>query len=440
MAIADQSQFPIKIGTKEELDLYVQRLTHGEKQVLLEYNGNQYLSVGDGTYIPVSEVSNIGLSNKVGDIQDVTLPSELIGKSLVEMIKINFTNANDAKSNLIDIIGDISLAETDTFSELLNSLLSKKQSILTALINKQIIGLTIDDDLATYATAIDNISIGNTTNVKLNMTANSIHQEVLNTPITDLTELCTSVLKYIPGDTNVVEYTCTFDNTDSANFNHPDTVDFDGSMHLLDRSETHEYDSSTTLSDGTLNEAAVDTTNFYTVDRIETNETGYTVIGTNFPAMVKAIGDINITNVLTLNQIILDATISGGGMLKVLISFDSGITWLSYNGTLWEVVDINDPVDVKANAMNVTTINSLNSTALQAGRNDSNKIRFAYYLEKNNISDVASNNNIQLVVNMKGKDDIAPQSDFSYKLESDMQTITYTINTAGTYTFVYVDK
>lgn len=432
--MAINRDFPLKIGPKDEIDLYVGRLTHGERQLILDYEGNQYLTDGAGSYKLISDIDNI---TKIGDNNDELLPDELKGKTIVDMIKTNFTNANDAKSNLINLIGDTSLAENNSFNIILNNLKDKKQGLLDALINKKISGLTINDNLESYATAILNIQTDNKKVVKLNMEAGQTRQEVLSNPIA-LTEICTSVLKFIPGNKNVTEYTCSFDNSDSSNFEYPDTVIFNGAMKLIDNIQTNLYSEEAPLENGTLKQALININSFNNIDNIKTTSSNYTITGTNPPAIVKAKGDIDITNILSLNKINWDSTISGDGILKLVVSFDKGVTWTSYNGSIWQTIDID--TEFKTLGMSPSVVNALDSTALELGRGKSNTIRFAYYLEKQKIDDVVSNNGIELLINMGGKTQIASQTDFSYKLEDNMRTITYSIVNAGTYTFIYTDK
>jgi hypothetical protein len=72
------------------------------------------------------------------------------------MMKVNFTNANEAKTEIIESIGDTSLAITNTFAEISNKLIEKKQKIVNSLNNKNIIA-SQSEDIEKYADYIDNI-------------------------------------------------------------------------------------------------------------------------------------------------------------------------------------------------------------------------------------------------------------------------------------------
>lgn len=344
--------------------------------------------------------------------------------------------------------GDIELCDSitvgDTFLDISNSILDRKQLIVDALASKNIVNTTKADDLGSYADAIRNILLQTTSTikvVKLNMSAVSSHQEVLSNPI-NIEELATSVLKFVPGDTGIIEYTCGFDNTDSSNFIYQDTTTFDGVMHQLDKTITKSISDTNTTPNGIFSTVDLDVSAFNSVESIEIDSTNSSLVisGTNLPSIVLPIGDINLTNVLNLNKINWITQVNGSGILKLAISINKGVTWNYFDGSSWAVLDITNLSNFKANGMDTDFVNALTSDSLELLRKNSKTIRFAYYLEKKNTSDVVNNDKIELLVDMQGKTIIAPQTSFSYALESDMKTITYNINTSGTYTFVYADK
>ena len=50
------SNFPIKVGDSSGIDTYASTLISGEEQLLITRDGKQYLTKGDGTKIPISDV------------------------------------------------------------------------------------------------------------------------------------------------------------------------------------------------------------------------------------------------------------------------------------------------------------------------------------------------------------------------------------------------
>jgi hypothetical protein len=348
---------------------------------------------------------------------------------------------NDADGNFVSTEKTVE----NIVKELFQSGVNVKSDVVTAVNAKTTIPVTTNSSWSEVINSISLISNGNSNslkNTKLNLTAPTSYSITLSGPIT-LQQLATSVLKYIPGATGVVQYLSNFNNSDSVNFTAGTTVAFDGTMHLIDKSVSGPM-TSYSLSSGTCYETStIDFDQFYYVSNVIINDVAsptFIANGTNNPTIVKANGDINLSNVQEIAQIVWTTNVSGQGVLKLITSVDSGVSWKAFNGTDWITVDINNISDFKTNGNSVATINSLTISQLELLRQGSSKIRFAYYIEKENVSDIANNDAITLKVNMKGNDSIAAQTDFSYSLGSDMKTITYAINTSGTYTFVYADS
>ncbi|MGM1044910.1 MAG: SPRY domain-containing protein [Bacillota bacterium] len=88
-------------------------------------------------------------------------------------------------------------------------------------------------------------------------------------------------------------------------------------------------------------------------------------------------------------QNIIVNKISATGTVKFLLSFDGGSTWEYNIFNKWRTVNINDPISVKKNAMDITTISSL---APKDFSSKGSKIRIAYYLD----DDPRRDENIQL--------------------------------------------
>lgn len=449
LIVFDETDDKLKVGSDSLLkavatEEYVNNNihTHTNKSVIDKftevggqpyYNGN---AIGGGT----GTGANINDSSTTSTTETYSVSK--INSLITEVNNTNFTNANNAKTVSINAIGDNTLTTSNTFVEISNSLLAKKQNIVDALGNKGVLA-SQSDDLTTYATKINSIvQNSQIKNTKLNLIAPVTHTEVLTNPVS-LQGLATSVIKYIEGDTGITQYSSGFDNSDGGNFNYIGNVGFDGTMHLIDISLSGNTTSNGTLLEGELFNVSVDKTQFNTISEVKINDSTiptYVINGTNFPTIVTAKNDIDLTGIQDISQIIWTTGLSGNGILRLAVSVDSSITWNSFNGTDWVTIDIANLTNFKLNGMTVSTVNALTSAQIETLRNNSNKIRFAYFIEKVDISDVANNDSITLKVDMKGYDIVAPQSDFSYTLENDMKTITYTINNSGTYTFVYVNN
>lgn len=400
-----------------------------------KYKVSKIITTGDGTKFKSD---------------DGTYKTVISGSSGVGINDLSVSPTTTYSSTKITgITGDITTLSTTNKSSLVNAInevfqdgINVKQNIVTA-VNSKGQSVATSNTWTELTTAISNISTGSTIkNTRLNLIAPTTHTEILTKP-TSLQGLATSVIKYTQGGTGVTGYSSNFNNGDGTNFTYPDTVAFDGTMHLTDTSLSLNTTNSGSLIDGQLfTSDLINVGNFNSVETIiVTDDTTPTLVvsGSCLPNTVIAKSDIDLTGILSLSQIIWTTSISGSGILNLAISVDGALTWKSFNGITWNTLNINNLSDFKTNGMTPSMVNELTKAQLESLRGTSEKIRFAYYIEKVNISDIANNDAILLTVDMEGSDRIAPQSDFSYTLGSDMKTIIYTINTSGTYTFVYSD-
>lgn len=118
--------------------------------------------------------------------------------------------------------------------------------------------------------------------------------------------------------------------------------------------------------------------------------------------LVKMDTDIDISNIDGINSISVDLTESGNGIIRMATSFDSGLTWKTYNGTEFVDIDIGDINNVKINGMTKNVLNSIPSVSWNNLRTNSNKLRFAYYMEIVDTNDVATINTLNLNCNLTG--------------------------------------
>lgn len=379
------------------------------------------------------------IDNIIGDMSGVLTTNKKVADAINEL----FTFANNSKNNIVGVVG-LPSVNTETFSQITTDIQNIKNLFVTNLGIKGVSAISTDT-LNTLVTKISNIASGGSNtvkNTKLNLTAPTTHNEVLTNPIT-LQQLATSVLKFISGATGFTEYVSNFNNGDGTNFTYPPSVIFDGTMHLVDVLLNINTTDSGALVNGELYTSdLIDLSQFECIETITVTGTIPTVAisGLHSPTAVVAKADISLVGILNLAQIIWTTVVSGSGVLKLAISVDGATAWKGFNGTIWQTVDITNLTDFKTNGMTPSIVNALTIAQLESLRGSSQTIRFAYYLEKVNISDVANNDAITLKVDMQGSDTIAPQTDFSYSLGADMKTITYNINTSGTYTFVYADS
>jgi hypothetical protein len=393
----------------------------------------------------ITKINYVGLTDddklKISEIDTMNSQITQLQSDLNGMNVINFTNANDAKIKIINAIGDTSLANTSTFTQISNALLTKKQQIVDALAVKGITAIRADD-ISSYASDINSIVQNQTVkNTKLNKTAGSTYNIVLTNPAT-LDDICTSVIEYIPGPAGVVKYNCDFNNADSTGFDTTTNqhISFNGTMNQDNNSETLALTANGAVDIYNVYSATVDKSVFHTLDSMNYGTTSVTFNGTYFPTLVQANTDIDLRDVQDVTSLAWTATTSGTSVLLIVYSIDSGITWKGYdltNHVPVNISDITNLTEVKSKAITITNANSLTESDLDIMRNGSPKMRFAYYFEKNALSDTLINDKITLTVNMVGTNGLST----NYSLGFDgVQTLTYTFTKDGTYTITYVDN
>jgi hypothetical protein len=86
----------------------------------------------------------------------------------------------------------------------------------------------------------------------------------------------------------------------------------------------------------------------------------------------------------------LTASVTGASNLRVIASVDNGVTWKAWNGSSWVSVDPADLTVVKTNGMTPGIFNALTESIWNDLLNGGSKIRFAYYLDQDNYSDLLS--------------------------------------------------
>lgn len=373
------------------------------------------------------------------------LPTELQGKSIMEMFAYLFQYANRNKNKLKVLVGNSIGIDysTKTDEEISNDIINKKDLICKALLNKGIVA-TKSDELSTYANKINSIvQNSQIKKTKLNIKSGETKQIILTNP-TDIQNVCTSVLEYRAGQGNVVQYNCDFNNGDVSNFEFEPSIIFDEKM-KQDNKVIDDTFIKTQETDSFLEyQYPINKSLFHTLDKIENYEDNniekIKLTGTYFPTVVKASGDINLNGINKINKIIWLASDGDVSKNRLIFSLDSGLTWKSYdvsNKTLVNI-DINNLSEVENKGLTIEQVNSLTLEDLDILRDNSPKIRFGYYLEKNNAFDELYNDNLSITVDMKGRD--VPSLNYIWSFDEDGKTINYKFTEDGTYTIIYVDN
>ena len=396
------------------------------------------------TVVAINEVlDKVVASNTANNVFFDNSTTGMSATNVQSAVDMLFSYAYNGKSAIATVIGYPSTIN-ETFAQLSSDIQSNKNILANTLTDRGIETATSETLSAMISKVAQVSSSSNISKTVLNVTAPYTKVFTFTNPI-NIINLCESVIMYIQGETGVNQYTCDFNNADNTNFNIGENVEFDGTMSLGKKVLIGNCISNGVLGTGvewlSFN---IDKTEFNTLDELiyidsDTTPT-FRVNGTNRPSITLANGDINLTGINKITGITWNTTTTNLGVSLLVMSFDSGVTWHGYNGTTWNIININDLNDVKAKGMNKTIVSALTSVELEAMRNNGVTLRFGYYLENGNYIDVANNDSINVIVEMIGENIIAPSSNYTVALASDGSTLTYNFSVSGSYTLNIVDN
>lgn len=190
-----------------------------------------------------------------------------------------------------------------------------------------------------------------------------------------------------------------------------------------------------------INNAAIQALASNTVEVLISTNTGKTPSAT-LPVtvpdkLIKANGDIDIGNVVSLNNVLLSYITAGSGNIRVIASIDSGTTWQTWDGANWVVIDSTNLPLIATNGIAPTVLNALttaNWTSLISG---ATTIRLAYFLSMAASTDTALTSYINFTMDMLGYWSKALHgTDYTYAyIKND--TLRFDILTSGDYKINY---
>lgn len=393
--------------------------------------------------VAVNEVlDKVNQSNTAGNVSYDNTTSGISATNVQACLDFLYNTSASNKASLAGVLGSPSTTN-ETFTQLINDITSQKVVLANTLTNKGIDSIS-SETVNSLISKVNQLTVtSNPKQVELNVTAPYTHTFSFTNPV-NIKNLCQSVILYINGATST-RYNCGFDSTDASNFILGNNVGLNGTMDLATKTQTIECTNEGILGSGNKwASVSIDTTSFYTIDKLtyidsDTSPT-FKVDGTNPPSLTLQNSDISLENIKNINSIIWTTNTSGNGISKLIMSFDSGITWKAYNGTSWVVINTSDLSDIKTNGMNYATVNGLTSAILETERNNSVTLRFGYYLEKGNYSDTANNDSMVITIDMIGDYSICPSSYYTVSLASDGSNLQYDFSVSGNYVLNVVDN
>ena len=431
--------------------------THSGNSTIYIYNGSSWIYSGDfkGGEVRDFKTNPIDLSTETnGVLQKSKYEKQNASETSISDTNNNFTatNVEDAlvelfqyvnsgKSGVATSIG-YPLSSSDNFSIMVDKINILKNSFSNNLTKKGVITYNYEplSQMIDKIPSIPNVTISTGVNTvsKLNVTTPYQYKLVLKEPI-PLEKIATSVLSYVGNDSGIVHYEVNYNNSDASNFDYDkDKVVFDGVMKLRD-TWTYILNS---LGNNYYESEFINISNFSDIGSINilTENLEISALEDN-AQIVKANGDISLNSVDSIDKLTLIGNSVNNGVVKITMSFDGGITWNYFDNltSSWKTLDINNTIDFKNNGMTIDTLNNLNSQQLKDIRNNSEILRFAYYLERNSFLDNAFVDKLTVLVTMLGYNTLANFTDYNYSYDLETKTISYNFLKNGTYTINYVD-
>lgn len=149
--------------------------------------------------------------------------------------------------------------------------------------------------------------------------------------------------------------------------------------------------------------------------------------------------DIDISNVKDFNGMTVSYTQSGNAVIKMVISFDGGVTWRAWNPatTSWTTVDHTKASSIGALGMDLAIVNSLTPEQWKLGIGASTKFRVGFFFDYSEITDVGKIDLITINVNMRGSWKKAVHgTDYDYEYPNNT-TLTVKLFTNGDFKINY---
>ncbi|OAA91273.1 hypothetical protein [Clostridium ljungdahlii] len=229
-----------------------------------------------------------------------------------------------------------------------------------------------------------------------------------------------NVLQFKQGDQNVIKTLNSFSNSESSDFEPDDMIAFDNTVHLKTSYDYQMKDEGAIGSNNEEYSCEIDKNIFKEIDDIEESVDGVseilTVTAIPPDRLLIASGDRDLSYVQNIDYFKLTGT---GNNLKVVCSVDGGTTWKTFNMDHWEDISLTMN-DVKTKGIDMSIFNAINSTYWNL-LNANKKIRFAYLLSMNSISDTKSIDNLDLQYDGQGKWVQAKETDYDVVYVSNTQ-------------------
>lgn len=339
-----------------------------------------------------------------------------------------FTLSDSNKQALIAAIGN-PLLSTSTYQDIINAIITGKNDIVNSIVTK---GATANNAMGLTELAIQILSIQAGTggdNLKLTNEITATANMAYSIPISGYlmpSQSVAQVYKYNEASPSIIHYQNDFNNANASSFNYDaEQIKFDGMMQIRD---TYDYDF--TPVDDYFETQQIDFAAFVGFDSDAVIAEKVTLKGLKTTqAVAVASGDIPLDETLEINKVTLTAV----GTVRVAMSLDSGFSWQTFDGANFVDLNISDLSDFKANGMTATTLNAITKSQWTTYRGTSNKLRFAYFIERLSVADTSGTDLIKLDANMSARWLPAHTNDYKQTFDPAAQIYNFIFVTAGKY-------
>ncbi len=343
-----------------------------------------------------------------------------------------FTLSDSQRQLLISAVGS-PLLSTSTYQDIINAIITGKNDIVNSIVTK---GAIANNAMGLTELAIQILSIqagAGGDNLKLTNEITATANMAYSIPISGYlmpSQSVAQVYKYNEASPSIIHYQNDFNNANASSFSYDtEKIKFDGMMQIRD---TYDYDF--TAIDDYFETQQIDFAAFVGFDSDATLSEKVTLKGLKTTqAVAKANGDIPLDETLEINKVILTAV----GTIRVAMSLDSGFTWQTFDGANFVDLNISDLSEFKVNGMTAATLNAITKAQWTTYRGASNKLRFAYFIERLSISDTSGTDLIKLDANMAARWLPAPTSDYTQTFDATTQTYNFVFVTAAKYKVRY---
>lgn len=283
-------------------------------------------------------------------------------------------------------------------------------------------------------TTVDLQNIGDTTGLslkqisKMGVVGSTSSPYIVDIPINtlDFKVPRVNVLKYLPVNDNIIKTLNNFSNSESNDFQSDEMVTFDDTAHLQTNYNYQMVYENDIGTNGREYSCEIDKSIFKEIDDIKETINGVdemlTLTAIPLDRLLIASGDKDLSYVQNIDYFKIAGT---GNNLKVVVSVDSGVTWKTFNTdtNTWDNINL-IVEDVKAKGIDISTFNAINSTYWNL-LNTNKKVRFAYLLCMDNISDVENVDNLDLQYDGQGEWMEAKDSEYDviYKSNTSLEIL-----------------